>query len=99
MAGYRDFAFFYDLLMKNADDEGRFGYIIGLLAENGIGKGILLDMACGTGTLSKMFEDENHIQFFLHSRLAYMHRQKKNNHCRDGRLYGMSGLLRTYHHL
>lgn len=55
MAGYRDFAFFYDLLMKNADYEGRFGYIIGLLAENGIGKGILLDMACGTGTLSKMF--------------------------------------------
>lgn len=55
MAGYRDFAFFYDLLMKNADYENRFGYIIGLLAENGIGKGILLDMACGTGTLSKMF--------------------------------------------
>ena len=55
MAGYRDFAFFYDLLMKNADYESRFGYIIGLLAENGIGKGILLDMACGTGTLSKMF--------------------------------------------
>ncbi len=55
MAGYRDFAFFYDLLMKNADYESRFGYIIGLLAENGIGEGILLDMACGTGTLSKMF--------------------------------------------
>lgn len=55
MAGYRDFAFFYDLLMNNADYESRFGYIIGLLAENGIGEGILLDMACGTGTLSKMF--------------------------------------------
>ena len=55
MAGYRDFAFFYDLLMKNADYESRFGYIIGLLADNGVGEGILLDMACGTGTLSKMF--------------------------------------------
>ena len=55
MAGYKDFAFFYDLLMKNADYESRFDYIIGLLAENGIGEGILLDMACGTGTLSKMF--------------------------------------------
>ena len=55
MAGYKDFAFFYDLLMKNADYEGRFDYIIGLLTENGIGEGILLDMACGTGTLSKMF--------------------------------------------
>ena len=55
MAGYKDFAFFYDLLMKNADYESRFDYIIGLPAENGIGEGILLDMACGTGTLSKMF--------------------------------------------
>ena len=55
MAGYKDFAFFYDLLMKNADYESRFDYIVGLLAENGIGEGILLDMACGTGTLSKMF--------------------------------------------
>lgn len=55
MAGYKDFAFFYDLLMKNADYESRFDYIVGLLAENGIGGGILLDMACGTGTLSKMF--------------------------------------------
>lgn len=55
MAGYKDFAFFYDLLMKNADYESRFDYIVGLLAENSIGGGILLDMACGTGTLSKMF--------------------------------------------
>lgn len=55
MAGYKDFAFFYDSLMKNAEYESRFDYIIGLLAENGIGEGILLDMACGTGTLSEMF--------------------------------------------
>lgn len=55
MAGYKDFSFFYDELMQNADYEKRFDYLLSLLAENGIGEGILLDMACGTGTLSLMF--------------------------------------------
>lgn len=55
MGGYGDFAFFYDALMKNAEYEDRFNYISSLLAENGVGEGILLDMACGTGTMSAMF--------------------------------------------
>ncbi len=52
MAGYGDFAYYYDLLTENVDYESRCNYIHGLLAENGIGKGILLDLACGTGTVS-----------------------------------------------
>ena len=50
MAGYGDFAYYYDLLTENVDYESRCNYIHSLLAENGIGKGILLDLACGTGT-------------------------------------------------
>ncbi len=52
MAGYGDFAYYYDLLTENVDYESRCNYIHSLLAENGIGKGILLDLACGTGTVS-----------------------------------------------
>lgn len=52
MAGYGDFAYYYDLLTENVDYESRCNYITGLLAENGIGKGILLDLACGTGTVA-----------------------------------------------
>ena len=55
MAGYGDFSFFYDALMENADYRARFDYIKGLLADNSVSKGILLDMACGTGTLSALF--------------------------------------------
>lgn len=55
MAGYGDFSFFYDELMKNADYRSRFDYIKGLLADNSVSEGILLDMACGTGTLSALF--------------------------------------------
>ncbi|MBO5937135.1 MAG: class I SAM-dependent methyltransferase, partial [Clostridia bacterium] len=35
----------------------RCEYIRGLLAENGIGEGILLDLACGTGTVSLMLSE------------------------------------------
>ena len=52
MAGYGDFAYYYDLLTGNVDYESRADYISSLLAENGVGKGILLDLACGTGTVS-----------------------------------------------
>lgn len=52
MAGYGDFSYYYDMLTENVDYEKRCDYICDLLAENGIGKGILLDLACGTGSLS-----------------------------------------------
>lgn len=60
MAGYGDFAYYYDLLTENVDYESRCNYIHSLLAENGIGKGILLDLACGTGTVSLLFSGKGY---------------------------------------
>ena len=60
MAGYGDFAYYYDLLTGNVDYESRCDYIGSLLAENGIGKGILLDLACGTGTVSLLMSEKGY---------------------------------------
>lgn len=60
MAGYGDFAYYYDLLTENVDYESRCEYICNLLAENGVGKGILLDLACGTGTMSLLLSDKGY---------------------------------------
>ena len=60
MAGYGDFAYYYDLLTENVDYESRCNYIHSLLAENGIGKGILLDLACGTGTVSMLLSEKGY---------------------------------------
>ena len=57
MAAYGDFAYFYDNLTDNVDYEKRCSYIKSLLAENGVGEGILLDLACGTGTVSLLLSD------------------------------------------
>lgn len=60
MAGYGDFAYYYDLLTENVDYESRCDYISTLLAENGVGKGILLDLACGTGTVSLIMSEKGY---------------------------------------
>ncbi len=60
MAGYGDFAYYYDLLTGNVDYESRADYISSLLADNGVGKGILLDLACGTGTMSLLLSKKGY---------------------------------------
>lgn len=52
MSGYGFFSSVYDTLTENVNYTARADYIADLLAENGIKGGILLDLACGTGTLS-----------------------------------------------
>jgi len=52
MSGYSFFSSVYDTLTENVNYAARADYIADLLADNGIKGGILLDLACGTGTLS-----------------------------------------------
>ena len=60
MASYGEFAYYYDGLTDNVDYEKRCDYIRDLLAENGIGEGILLDLACGTGTMSLLLSEKGY---------------------------------------
>lgn len=52
MSGYADFSEFYDALTENVGYKERGEYIRGLLGKSGINGGLLLDLACGTGSLS-----------------------------------------------
>ena len=60
MTGYGDFAFYYDLLTENVDYEKRSEYIRDLLVAHGVDKGILLDLACGTGSLSVLLSQRGY---------------------------------------
>jgi len=53
MSNYGFFASVYDELTVNVEYKKRAEYIISLLNKNSVNDGILLDLACGTGTLSK----------------------------------------------
>ncbi len=52
---YSSFASVYDELTGNVDYKKRAEYIMSILADNDIRGGLLLDLACGTGSLSLEF--------------------------------------------
>lgn len=55
---YQSFAEFYDVLTDNVGYKKLSDYICSLLSQNGINGGLLLDLACGTGTLSILLEKQ-----------------------------------------
>ncbi len=54
---YNSFSSVYDELTLNVDYKIRAEYIANILRDNGINDGLLLDLACGTGSLSVEFSD------------------------------------------
>lgn len=55
MGGYGCFAYYYDTLTGNISYKSRAEYIDSLVMLHGGKKNILLDLACGTGSLSEEF--------------------------------------------
>ncbi|NLX79520.1 MAG: class I SAM-dependent methyltransferase [Clostridiales bacterium] len=55
MSAYDALARFYDLLTDDVEYERRGEYIHSLLKEYGAEGGIMLDLSCGTGTLTEFF--------------------------------------------
>lgn len=53
MEAYTSFAAVYDTFMDNVPYEEWGEYLHGLLAENGIEGGLVLDLGCGTGTMTE----------------------------------------------
>lgn len=54
MEAYTDFALVYDTLMDNTPYEVWCERIVSILRESGIKKDIVLDLGCGTGTLTEL---------------------------------------------
>ena len=57
---YSSFGSVYDLLTENVDYSSIAERICSLLRENGVSKGLLLDNACGTGTLSLLLSQKGY---------------------------------------
>lgn len=60
MSSYNDFASFYDSLTENVEYEVRSDYISNFFSSNGINDGIILDLACGTGSFTNIFANNGY---------------------------------------
>lgn len=57
---YTDFATVYDMFMDNIPYAEWCEYIIELLKEQGVVDGLVLDLGCGTGTITQMFANKGY---------------------------------------
>lgn len=57
MSSYKCFAEYYDILTDNIPYQKRGEYFHAILQQQGIHDGILVDLACGTGSLSEIMSD------------------------------------------
>lgn len=64
---YSSFAQVYDALTFNVEYEKRADYICEILRRNGCEKGILLDLACGTGSLSELIAKKGYDMILVDS--------------------------------
>ena len=55
---YGEFAYVYDEFMDNIPYEQWHDYLHGLLIKYGVTDGIVADLACGTGTMTKLLADD-----------------------------------------
>ena len=77
MPSYLSFARFYDGLMQDACYEKRCDYILKLAESFGHDMGITLDLACGTGTLTRLLKKRGVDVFGIDYSMEMLARQCK----------------------
>ena len=60
MEAYGDFARVYDMFMDNIPYEQWCAYLTGLLKEYGVQDGLVLELGCGTGSMTELLADSGY---------------------------------------
>ena len=60
MSSYESFARVYDLFMDNIPYEEWCEYLAGLLEDQGIREGLVLELGCGTGNMTRLLAEKGY---------------------------------------
>ncbi len=104
MNTYTAFATVYDEFMDNVDYDAWGGFIIKKLKENGINEGLVLDLGCGTGKITRYLAASGYDMTGIDAsermlQIASGHRVKAANDilylCQDMREFELYGTMRA----
>ena len=94
MEAYSSFSQVYDLFMDNVPYEDWSRYVTGLLAEYGITDGLVLDLGCGTGKMTRLLADAGYdmIGVDYSEEMLEVARERQDEQNRDDILYLMQDM-------
>ncbi len=104
MEAYTDFAQVYDTFMDNTPYEDWAEFLHQILKEDGIEDGILLDLGCGTGTMSEQMAEKGYdmigVDFSEEMLGIAMEKREQSGHsilylCQDMREFELYGTVRA----
>ena len=104
MEAYTGFAEVYDLFMDNVPYEQWAEYITGLLREYGIEDGLVLDLGCGTGTMTELLAEAGYDMIGIDQSEEMLEealeKKEASGHdilylCQDMREFGLYGTVRA----
>ncbi|MBR5359279.1 MAG: class I SAM-dependent methyltransferase [Lachnospiraceae bacterium] len=86
MEMYKDFASVYDDLMDNVPYEEWVAHVTDILNEYGIDNGLVLDLGCGTGNVTRLLAEEGYdmIGIDLSEDMLSVAMSKEEVSCREG---------------
>ena len=93
MGSYESFARVYDLFMDNIPYREWCRYLTGLLRENGVKEGLVLELGCGTGNMTRLLSQAGYDMIGVDNSMDMLEIAMEKQEGREDILYLLQDML------